>query len=153
MKIVIDSNIIFSALLKTQTTFGQIIFNSDGIFEFYSSQYLRTEILKHWNKLKKVSRLNDEQLEESYYTLLTKIAFINEQIIPQKIWEDSEKLLGGIDLDDTDFVALTKYLKAKLWTGDKILHNGLKRKRFKNVLSTADILKLWLKKKEAGGFV
>lgn len=148
MKIVVDSNIIFSALLKTQTTFGQIIFNSDEIFEFYSSQYMRTEIRKHWNKLKKVSKLTDGQLEESYYTLLTKISFINEQIIPQKVWEESEKILDGIDLDDADFVALTKYLKAKLWTGDKTLRDGLKGKGFKNVLSTPEILKLWIKKKE-----
>ena len=49
MKIVVDTNIIFSSLLKTQTTFGQIIFNSDDIFEFYSAQYMRTEIRNHWD--------------------------------------------------------------------------------------------------------
>ena len=145
MKIIVDSNIIFSALLKTHTTFGQIIFNSAGIFEFYSSHNMRTEIRKHWDKLKKLSKLTDEQLEESYYALLTKVTFINEELIPQKIWEDSENILEGIDLDDADFVALTKYLKGRLWTGDKTLHDGLRDKGFKNVLTTFEILKLWMK--------
>ncbi len=108
MKIVVDSNIIFSALLKTHTTFGQIIFNSDGIFEFYSSHNMRTEIREHWDKLRKLSKLTEAQLEESYYALLTKITFINEELIPQKFWVESEKLLDDIDLDDIDFVALTK---------------------------------------------
>ncbi len=143
MKIIVDSNIIFSALLRTQTTYGQILFNSQGIFEFYSAQYMRIEILKHWDKLLKVSKLTDGQLNESYYSLLTKINFINEAIIPQKIWLESEKLLDKIDLDDTDFIALTNYLKGKLWTGDKALHEGLKNKGFKKVLTTNELLKLW----------
>jgi predicted nucleic acid-binding protein len=148
MKIIVDSNIIFSALLRTQTTFGQIIFNSDGIFEFYSPQYMRTEIRKHWSKLLRISKLTDNQLDESYYSLLTKISFINEEIISQKIWEDSEKIVDGIDLDDTDFIALTRHLKGKLWTGDKALHDGLKRRGFNRIVTTSEILKLWTKKKE-----
>jgi predicted nucleic acid-binding protein len=148
MKIVIDTNIIFSALLKTNTTFGQIIFNSDSIFQFYSPQYMRTEIRRHWDKLLKISKLTDQQLDESFYTLLTKITLINEEIISQKIWVDSEKLVNGVDLDDIDFVALTKHLKGKLWTGDKVLRDGLRSRDFKNVMTTQEILKLWTKKKE-----
>jgi len=147
VKIIVDTNIIFSALLKTKTTFGQIIFNSDGIFEFYCPQYMRMEIHTHWDKLKKIARLSDQQLEQSYDSLLTKIIFINEELIPQKIWEDSENLLSGIDPDDTDFVAITKYLKARLWTGGKALHAGLKSKKFRNVLTTNEIIKLWKKKR------
>lgn len=149
MKIVIDTNIIFSALLKTNTTFGQIIFNSDGIFEFYSPQYMRIEIRRYWNKLLKISKLTDQQLDESFYTLLTKITLINEEIISQKIWVDSEKLVDGVDLDDIDFVALSKHLKGKLWTGDKILRDGLRSRDFKSVLTTQEILKLWTKKRNS----
>jgi predicted nucleic acid-binding protein len=147
VKIIVDTNIIFSALLKTQTTFGQIIFNSESIFDFYSPHYLRTEIKKHWDRLKKISKLTDQQVEESYDSLLTKINFINEEIIPQKIWVDSEKIIEEIDADDIDFVALTKYLRGKLWTGDLELWDGLRSKGFKNVLTTSEILKLWTKKK------
>jgi predicted nucleic acid-binding protein len=147
VKIIVDTNIIFSALLKTQTTFGQKIFNSEGTFDFYSPHYLRTEIRKHWGRLKKISKLTDQQLEESFDSLLTKINFINEEIIPQKIWEDSEIITRETDVDDIDFIALTKYLKGKLWTGDMQLKDGLRRKGYKNVLTTNEILKLWTKKK------
>lgn len=46
-KIIIDTNIIFSCLLNSQGTIGDLIFNSDEIFEFYSNQYMRLEIYKH----------------------------------------------------------------------------------------------------------
>jgi predicted nucleic acid-binding protein len=118
-KIVVDTNIIFSCLLNSQGTIGDLFFNSENVFEFYSNQYMRFEIRKHWNKLLKISKLTDEELSISYDKMLTKITFIYEELIPQSDWEKAASLVMDIDLDDTDFVALTKYLKATLWTGDK----------------------------------
>ncbi|MBK7098570.1 MAG: hypothetical protein IPH58_09725 [Sphingobacteriales bacterium] len=49
---------------------------------------------------------------------------------------------ADIDIDDIDFVALARYLKGSLWTGDKLLYDGLKAKRFRTVYNTQDIIKL-----------
>jgi predicted nucleic acid-binding protein len=141
-KIIVDTNIIFSCLLNSQGTIGDLIFNSDNIFTFYSNDYMRFEIRKHWSKLKKISKLTDIELQTALNKTLTKLNFINEELIPDKIWKNSEVLVSEIDLDDTDFVALTKYLKASLWTGDKPLYDGLKLKRFRAVYNTQDIIKV-----------
>lgn len=60
--IIVDTNIIFSCLLHSNGTIGDLIFNSDSIFEFYSNEYMRFEIHKHWGKLKKISKLADFEL-------------------------------------------------------------------------------------------
>jgi predicted nucleic acid-binding protein len=120
-KIIVDTNIIFSCLLNSQGTIGDLLFNSDNIFDFYSSQYMRFEIRKHWNKLKKISKLTDVEIETAYDKMLTKPTFINEELILQSDWQKAETLVSGIDIDDADFVALTRYLKGSLWTGDKPL--------------------------------
>ena len=70
MKIVVDTNIIFSSLLNSDGVIGDLIFNSSKHFEFYSCSYMRFEIQKHWGKLKKISKLyamakDDEQVSES----------------------------------------------------------------------------------------
>jgi predicted nucleic acid-binding protein len=111
MKIVVDTNIIFSILLNSNGTIGNILFNSDKIFEFYSCSYMRFEIKKHWPKLKKISMLNDKELSCSYDLLLSKITFIDEKIIPVELWIAAEKITQHIDIDDTDFIAIsnTKY--------------------------------------------
>lgn len=46
-KIIVDTNIIFSCLLNSQGTIGDIIFNSENTFKYYSNQYMRFEIRKH----------------------------------------------------------------------------------------------------------
>jgi len=141
-RIIVDTNIIFSCLLNSQGTIGDLIFNSENSFDFYSNQYMRFEIRKHWNKLKKISKLTDLELETAYDKMLPKLTFISEELIPQNDWEKAEILVADIDADDTDFVALTRYLKGGLWTGDKLLYDGLKAKRFRAVYSTQDIMKL-----------
>jgi predicted nucleic acid-binding protein len=141
-KIIVDTNIIFSCLLNSQGTIGDLVFNSETCFDFYSNEYMLYEIHKHWERLKKISKLTDFELQTSYDKLPTKLIFINEQLIPEKIWQTSEILVADIDIDDTDFIALTKYLKGILWTGDKPLYNGLKAKRFRSVYNTADLIKL-----------
>ncbi len=141
-KIIVDTNIIFSCLLNSQSAIGDLIFNSKNIFEFYSNQYMLFEIRKHWNKLLNISKLSDAELQTSLDKLLTKLTFINEELIPQKEWEKAKVIVERIDIDDIDFVALTRYLKGGLWTGDKVLYEGLKSIRFKSIYNTKEMIKL-----------
>lgn len=142
MKIVVDTNIIFSAMLNSNTTIGDLLLSPDKYFDFYSCNYMRYEIQKHWPRLKTISKLSNEQLEVSYSHLLSRLKFINEEIIPVEIWLEAEKNTKDIDIDDIDFVALTKFLRATLWTGDKILYNGLKERNFIKTINTSGLQSL-----------
>ncbi len=139
MKIVVDTNIIFSTLLNSNAAIGNLLFNSDKHFQFYSSSYMRYEIQKHWERLKKISKLSDGQLQISYLQVLSKIKFINEEIIPTEIWLDAEEITKDVNINDIDFVALTMFLKATLWTGDKVLYNELQRINFNKTVNTAEL--------------
>ena len=68
-KIVVDTNIIFSCLLNTEGKIGDLLFNSNEVFDFFSNDYMRFEIHKHWSKLKKISKLSDSDLETAYEKL------------------------------------------------------------------------------------
>jgi predicted nucleic acid-binding protein len=100
------------------------------------------EIENHWPKLKRISKLSDEQLTEIRYKIFSNLHFINEELIPEKIWLNAEEIVNDIDLDDVDFIALTKYLKGSLWTGDLELYNGLKLKGFKKVFTTKELVNM-----------
>ena len=97
-------------------------------------------------EIKKISRLTDEELNISKLLIFSKIKFIDEEIIDEEIWLEAEKLTSNIDEDDIDFIALTLFLRAKLWTGDKLLINGLRNIKFKQLLNTEEINDLHQKK-------
>lgn len=139
MKIVVDTNIVFSGMLKSSGKIGKILINSRPHFQFYSCDFLRLEILKHRNKLLKLTKLPELELAELEALVTKNISFINEGLLPQALLQSIEILLKNIDQSDTPFVALARHLDAKLWTGDMHLYSGLKAKRFINVISTTEL--------------
>ncbi len=51
MKIVVDSNIVFSTILNTKSKIGQLLINGSKYFDFYTVGLLKDEIFKHKDKI------------------------------------------------------------------------------------------------------
>lgn len=139
MRIIVDTNIVFSAILNSNSKIGKILLNSKEHFQFYTCDYLKTEIKRYQSKLLKFTKLSEDELEELQELVTHKITFINEGLLPHELLLKTEILLKSIDPNDTPFVALATHLEGKLWTGDMQLYNGLKAKRFKDIILTADL--------------
>ncbi|MBC7981984.1 hypothetical protein H7X65_02820 [Candidatus Parcubacteria bacterium] len=142
MKIVVDTNIAFSAVLNSTGKIGDLLMNSEGIFEFFGCDFLKEELAEHHKKLKKISGLNDLEIETSKGRIFSKITFINTLLIPIEIILEAEMLVANIDPDDTEHVALTLYLQGFLWSGDKRLRQGLRQRSIPWVLNTDEMLEL-----------
>ncbi|HEX2786914.1 MAG TPA: PIN domain-containing protein [Ignavibacteria bacterium] len=128
MKIVIDTNIIFSALLSQNNKFQEIIFTDS--YQLFSPNFVLIEILKHQNKLLNNSKLNSDELLELLHLLTSRIEFISETTISSKNKKKAYEFCKNVDLNDTPFVALCLELNAKLWTGDKKLKDGINKEKF-----------------------
>jgi predicted nucleic acid-binding protein len=126
MKIIVDTNIVFSAVLNSNSRIAKILLNSKEHFQFYTCHYLKNEIQRHRKKLLKITKLNLEQLIQIEELITQHITFIDERLIPKTLLAKTEIQLSTIDVNDTVFVALTKHLKGILWTGDLELYRGLK---------------------------
>ena len=143
MKIIVDTNIVFSGILNTNSKIGDLLLNSDQFFQFYSVSYLRLKLEEHKEKILDISGLRNTQIDESRNLIFSKITFISEEQIPFKIWKESLKIVRDVDIDDIAFVALSKYLNGiKLWTGDKELYKGLIAKGFQDCISTQELFEL-----------
>ncbi len=139
MKIIVDTNIVFSAILNANSRIGKVLLNAKEHFQFFTCNYLQVEIQRHRSKLLKITKLSEEQLSELEKLVTQKITFIDERLIPQDLLLKTEAQLKAIDPNDTVFVALTKHLEGKLWTGDMQLYRGLKAKRFKDIILTSEL--------------
>ncbi len=139
MKLIVDTNIVFSAILNSQSWIGQILLHPDDSLIFFSPLFLRKEILNHKQKIKQFTKLSEIETEELIDLIYSKINFIDEKLIPKEILKTADELTREIDFDDAIFIALAIHLNCKLWTGDKKLMNFLKMNGFKRIISTNEL--------------
>ncbi len=129
MKVIVDTNIVFSALLSGDNTFrNELIFNEEA--EFYTCRFLIVEIFKHKEKLRQVSKLPEEELLEVFHEILKNIELYNEDLISEENWKEAYELCKDVDLKDISFVALTLEIEGRLWSGDETLKDHLRIKGF-----------------------
>jgi len=140
MRIAVDSNIVYSAILNTEGRIGDILLNSQEQFVFYACEYLREEIEDHKAKIMTAAEYDERTFSETKYLVYSSLKFFTESVIPFEFWRQAADLVRDIDMDDIAFVALSLFLDIKLWTGDKKLREGLARKGFANSISTQELL-------------
>jgi predicted nucleic acid-binding protein len=139
MKIIVDTNIVFSALLNTNSRIGRLLLDTREEIAFYSCKYLQKEIYRHIDKIRQYSKMDNDDLFELITLLESRIFFIDEELLPTSIISEARAWVSDIDFDDFAFVAIAIHLDAWLWTGDKKLANGLRQKGFSRLVTTADL--------------
>jgi len=139
MELIIDSNIVFSALLKKENNCKRIIFSDN--FEIYSCNFLFVEIFKHKNKIQLLSELSEEEILIQIDKILSRVNFVNDNLISTNIYYQAFILCKDYDPSDTPFIALLLFLNVPLLTGDKVIYEPLKQKNF-NILAVKDIINL-----------
>lgn len=137
--LVVDTNIIFNALISANSRAATILLNPPDGIQFVSCHFLQIELFKHKERIRQLSGLSDEQLLALLYELMSHIRFVNESYVPFVSWRDATVLLTDIDLNDVAFLALAIHLEADLWTGDLRLTNGLRSKGYNRLMTTAEL--------------
>ena len=124
MKVVVDSNIIFSALLKSPNRYCDTISLSSD--EFYTPKFMFVEIFKYKERIIRQSKMAEEEVLEMLYRLILNLRFFDETLISTRNFLRAFQLVKDTDRNDLVFVALTFEVGGKLWTSDLELKNGLR---------------------------
>lgn len=133
MKVVIDSNVLFSALIRDSTT-RRIILESDDTLLF--PEYIFEEMERHMAEL-----LNKSGLDKKSFGLLLGILLDKVTIVPKDELavhrERAVELAKDIDIDDAVFVACVLANPGSLlWTDDR----KLRRIEGLRIISTAEMV-------------
>jgi predicted nucleic acid-binding protein len=133
MKVVVDANIVFSALLSKNSQYRDLLF--DGQYDFYSPNFVFLEIFKHKEKILKCTKESEEEVYGFLGKILKKITFVKEEIVSAENYEKANELCREIDENDTPFLALALEIDGHLLSGDEKLKRALKMKGFERFLS------------------
>jgi len=118
MKLVLDTNILISALIKDSLTRSILV---SPYFEFYMPEHGITELEKYKDLLKKKSGLNTKKLDRVLEHLIENIRVVPAEEFVKHLG-DARKLLKEIDPDDAPFLALAMAIENEgLWSRDKKL--------------------------------
>lgn len=139
IKIIIDTNLVFSSILNSSSKIARILTDNDSPFQFYSVNYLLLELSNHSQKLKNITKASDEEISFLIEFITSKIKFIDENVISKNIKKEAYELVKNVDENDTLFVALTIQLEGILWTGDMKLYKGLIQNNYPNIITTTGI--------------
>jgi predicted nucleic acid-binding protein len=125
--IVVDTNILFSALLRPDSRFFDTL-REDR--QFFVTENALVEIFRHKEKIRSMTRLDEIELTHAYHALLIILELYKGVSIPASCWDQANELCRDVDPEDAPHVALTLALDGVLWTGDKALKTGLQAKGF-----------------------
>lgn len=115
MKVVIDTNILMSALIKDSTT-RKIIVKSN--WEFYYPEVSLNEISKYRSLILQKSGMNEEEFTQLFNQLLSRIKIIPEGYTHKKL-DKANKILGQIDPKDVVFIATALSITdSVIWSDD-----------------------------------
>ncbi len=142
MNLVVDSNIVISALIKPPGVIAKVLFNQLGQHQLFGPTYLFDEVIRHKHKILNITGYSESEFQELLYNLLKRLHLIDDSLIYDINFKRAFKLVNRIDPKDIVYVALSLQMQCHLWTGDKKLYIGLKDAGFTNVLSTNDLILL-----------
>lgn len=132
MKLVIDANILFAALIKNAETREVLL---SGKHELYSPDFLQYEIQKYVGVLVQKTGLSEEEVRSLIDEIITaaNITFITFEAAAA-CYDSATKI--SPDKEDIPYFALALLLKCDIWSNDK----KLKEQDVVNIYATHDIL-------------
>jgi predicted nucleic acid-binding protein len=134
MKFVIDTNVLFSAMIKKSITRKVIL---SDVFELYVPEYLFEEINKHKDLI-----LDKAKIREDDFIALLTLFQKHVKIAKKEVYQDkiplAEETMKEIDITDSPFLALTLALDCPQWSNDR----HFKQQNLVKAYTTKEILEL-----------
>lgn len=115
MKLVIDTNIIISALIKKSIT-RELLFSPR--FDLYSPEFVYLEIEEHYDEILKKSKMEPYAFRTVLDEILSRIIVVPlEEYKP--MFSEALEIMKDIDEDDTAFLALALLIRQDgIWSND-----------------------------------
>lgn len=144
MRVVADSNIVFSALISGKPVYLDIF----RMARVSVPDFMLLEIEKYEARIIKKTKLAGT-FRQFTRDLFSEITVIPKLAIAPESFAEAYELCKDIDEKDTPFLALSIDLALPLWTNDKPLTDGLRAKGYVRLIGNAEIF-AWLESTRRG---
>ena len=131
MDLVIDANIVFSALISSEGKTAELLFSNK--VKLFAPEFLFEEIEKYKEEIIQKSGLSEVEFDLALAIIKSKISVVPEQEFSSSFAQAEEVCP---DPNDREYFALAISLHCSIWSNDK----RLKNQNDINVISTTELL-------------
>ncbi|TFG21264.1 MAG: hypothetical protein EU530_00520 [Promethearchaeota archaeon] len=134
MRLILDANVLFAALIKDGIT--SKLFHSKSL-KLFTPEFIFLEFSKYEDIILDKTKRSKEDFRDFLEFLKDKI-----RIVPVDLFKDFLKEATEISPDPKDiaYIACSLAIKAKLWTNDKALKGNLQKVQ---VITTTELFELF----------
>lgn len=130
MQIIVDANVIFSAIISGKSMYKNLVTQ----YEVFTLDYLFIELATYQKVILEKTKLDNKQLTPYLLAVFSKIKVVPSLLLSANTRQQAYDLCVDIDLKDAPYIALAIELNIPLITNDKVLFEGLQKKKFKNII-------------------
>ncbi len=135
MHVVLDTNILFSALIRDSTT-RKLILEYEGMFLF--PEYIFEEAEKHKEDIVLKSGMRIDEFNRILSLILRKVIIVPSELL-EPYRQEAYEIVKDIDVNDVLFVACAlAYKESVIWSNDA----KLKEQSRIGVINTAEAMEL-----------
>jgi predicted nucleic acid-binding protein len=131
MKLVVDANIIISALISSRGRTRELLLNDS--LELYSPRFLEEELEEHKDELIEKTGLDGTRLDSALKILLENMDFVSMDRLRTEL-RQAEAF--SPDPDDIQYLALALHYSCILWSNDK----RLQKQQVVSVINTTELI-------------
>lgn len=115
MELVVDTNVVFSALIAGGKT-REIVITED--LDLYVPEFFFDELIENLDEVEEKTGLQRHELEMLLNLLLEQMHVIPREAFEDQL-DDARELIADVDPDDVPFLALALHLDADIWSDDE----------------------------------
>jgi predicted nucleic acid-binding protein len=111
MKIVVDTNILFSIIITPKGQVASTIKSIKNNHTIFISDFSFEELSKHKNRLISLSNLTEIEIDKSIYFFEKSFSIVSSDIFTNNILIEAFELVKDIDVNDLPIVAASLFTK------------------------------------------
>lgn len=138
MIVIADSNLFISCFYSSNGLIYNIL-SSEKKVQFIAPDYIFDEIQEHFIEIKEKTKRSKRELIAILKEITKNVVFHSVDDVSNEIFQKAFEVSKDIDVDDPPFIALHFQTGHKIWTGDKVLINGLKSKGYDICITTEEL--------------
>lgn len=126
---IVDANVLMSILISGKAVYRTLL----SEYVFLSSDFSFIEIDKYQKIILQKAKLDTDSFKHFSYFVFSNVHFLPSYVIDENVKQKAIALISDVDIKDVAYVALPMQLDLTLLTRDQVLHDGLRKKGFRNI--------------------